>query len=25
MTLNAKIVGFIDFWRFRAATPVYIT
>jgi len=25
MTLNAKIGGFIDFfWRFRAATQVYI-
>jgi len=25
MTLNAKIEGFMDFWRFRAATQVYIT
>jgi len=24
MTLNAKIGFFVDFWRFRAATPVYI-
>jgi len=25
MTLNAKIGGFVDFfWRFRAATQVYI-
>jgi len=24
MTLNAKIEGFMDFWRFRAATRVYI-
>jgi len=25
MTLNAKIEGFMDFfWRFRAATQVYI-
>jgi len=24
MTLNAKIGGFMDFWRFRAATQVYI-
>jgi len=24
MTLNAKIGGFIDFCRFRAATQVYI-
>jgi len=24
MTLNAKIGGFMDFWRFWAATQVYI-
>jgi len=24
MTLNAKIGGFMDFWRFRAATQGYI-
>jgi len=24
MTLNAKIGGFMDFWRFRAATQAYI-
>jgi len=24
MTLNAKIGGFMDFWRFRAVTQVYI-
>jgi len=24
MTLNAKIRGFMDFWRFRAATQLYI-
>jgi len=24
MTLNAKIEGFMDFWRFWAATQVYI-
>jgi len=24
MTLNAKIGSFVDFWRFRAATQVYI-
>jgi len=24
MTLNAKIGGFMDFWRFLAATQVYI-
>jgi len=24
MTLNAKIGGFMDFWRFQAATQVYI-
>jgi len=24
MTLNAKIGGFMDFWRFCAATQVYI-
>jgi len=24
MTSNAKIGGFTDFWRFRAATQVYI-
>ena len=24
MTSNAKIGGFVDFWRFRAATQVYI-
>jgi len=24
MTLNAKIGGFMDFWRFRAAIQVYI-
>jgi len=23
MTLNAKIKGFMDFWRLRAATQVY--
>jgi len=23
MTLNAKVRGFIDFWRFRAATSLY--
>jgi len=23
MTLNAKIGGFMDFWRFQAATQVY--
>jgi len=24
MTVNAKIGGFMDFWRFRAATQIYI-
>jgi len=24
MTLNAKIEGFMDFWRFQAATQVII-
>jgi len=24
MSLHAKIGGFMDFWRFRAATQVYI-
>jgi len=24
MILNAKIAGFMDFWRFLAATQVYI-
>jgi len=24
MTLNSKIGSFVDFWRFRAATQVYI-
>jgi len=24
VTLNAKIGGFVDFWRFLAATQVYI-
>jgi len=24
VTLNAKILSFVDFWRFRAATHVYI-
>jgi len=24
MTFNAKKGGFMDFWRFRAATQVYI-
>jgi len=24
MTLNAKTGGFMDFWRFRAATQVHI-
>jgi len=24
MTLNTNIRGFIDFWRFRAATQIYI-